>query len=228
MKINLLAFKMVYLSALLFITACNNTTPSPITNTTATTTSSLTPFIPSSTPSLITTITPSLTTLPTPDFCNLVESQSEIQVLSDGLFTALGPGGPTVFDRILVEQDPAWADFRQYDQGEMRSAGVIFHETASGSELGTGLNPAVILVTYGVERKWELPANGDLVSEVEHIRAMLYQHRSDWVHGQVDQSQYPVANAATYALYRYFDSNLTKLEDWCLSYVQIYEESPLK
>ncbi len=75
------------------------------------------------------------------------------------------------FDRILAEQDPAWADFRQDAHGELRSAGVIFHETAFGPELGTGVNPAVILVTYGVERNWELPANGDLISAVDSIRA---------------------------------------------------------
>ena len=133
------------------------------------------------------------------------------------------------FDRILKEQNRAWADFRQNVQGEIRSAGVIFHETAFGPELGTGVNPAVILVTYGVEVNWELPANGDLISEVDDIRAVLHQHESDWILGKVDPGQYPpMANAATYALYRYFDADLLKLKDWCHTYVRVYNESPLQ
>lgn len=124
---------------------------------------------------------------------------------------------------------PLWADFRQEDQGEIRGAGVIFHETAFGPEWGTGVNPAVILVTYSVERNWELPINRDLVSEVENIRAALRQHESDWILEKVDQSQYPMmANAATYALYRFFNGDLSKLETWCRTYVQVYHESPVK
>jgi hypothetical protein len=95
--------------------------------------------------------------------------------------------------------------------------------------LGTGVSPAVILVTYGVERNWEIPASGDLRSEVDNIRAVLYQHDLDWILGKVDQSQYPtMANAASYALYRYFNGDLSKLETWCRTYVQVYGASPLK
>lgn len=184
---------------------------------------------PSITPSLTPSITPIITfTLP-PDFCNSAQWQEKIQVISQDLFTALEPGGPTVYDRILVEQNLAWADFRQVDNSEIRSAGVIFHETSSGPELGTGLSPAVILVTYGIDRNWELPTNGDLVSDVDYIRAVLRQRENYWILGTVDQSQYPmVPNAATYALYHYFDGDLSKLEKWCRTYVQVYDESPLK
>ena len=57
---------------------------------------------------------------------------------------------------------------------------------------------------------------------------MLHEHELEWILGQVDQSQYAVENAATYALYRYFNGDVSKLEDWCRTYVQIYQESPLK
>jgi hypothetical protein len=206
----------------LLIGACGVATPMPIP--TATNVPSLTSIIPSITP----TIAPTITIISTPDFCNSAQWQDQVLVLSNDLLTALEPGGPTLFDRILVEQNPAWADFRQYDHDELRSAGVIFHETAFGSEWGTGINPAIILVIYGVERNWELPAKGDLVSEVEEIRAVLFQYRSDWVHEQVDPNQYPVANGATYVLYRYFNGDLSKLKAWCSTYVQVYDESPLK
>lgn len=220
MKLSLLK---VYITVLLFLIACGGATPSPTMNATANKASSLTPFIPSITPS------PIVLSTPTPDFCNQSQSQGEIQVMSGLLFTALEPGGPVVFDRILAEQDPAWADFRQDIHDEVRSAGVIFHETAFGPELGTGVNPAVILVTYGVEWDWELPVNGDLASEVEHIRAVLFQYRSEWVHGQVNQDLYPpLANAATYALYLYFNGDLSKLENWCRTYVKVYGVSPME
>lgn len=134
-----------------------------------------------------------------------------------------------MFDQILVERNPAWADFQQEVNGEIRSAGIIFHETAFGPELGTGVNPAVLLVTYGVEKNWELPANGDLQSEVDTIRAVLHQRDIDWISSKVDQSQYPsIVNAATYALYQYFNGDLSKLETWCGTYVRVYGESPLK
>jgi hypothetical protein len=166
---------------------------------------------------------------PTPDFCSSSLWQGKIQILSNDLITSLQPGGPSLFDRILVQQNPAWANFQQTDHGELRSAGVIFHETAFGPELGEGIGPAVILVTYGVQYNWELPANGDLVSEVDRIRAVLRQHEADWIRGTVGPGQYPmVANGATYVLYRYFDGDLSKLEDWCRTWVQVYGESPLK
>jgi hypothetical protein len=210
------------------LAACGVATPLP--TVTATTVPSLTPLIPSITPTIAPTTIPSptITFTPTPGFCDLTQSQDKIKVVSDNIFTAMEPGNPVVFDRILTEHDPAWATFRQTDHGEVRSAGIIFHETSAGPELGTAINPAVVLVTYGFEQNWQLPASGDLVAEVEHIRAVLFQHRFDWVHGQVDQSQYPVANAATFALYRYFNDDVSKLEGWCETYVQVYNESPLK
>jgi hypothetical protein len=210
----------VLLSSIVILMACSVVTPLP--TVTVTTTPSLTPFIPSITPSAI----PSITS--TPDFCNSAQWGEKIQILSNDLFTALEPGGPTLFDSILVGQNPAWADFRQNQSGEIRSAGIIFHETAFGPELGTGVNPAVLLVTYGVEQNWELPANGDLVSEVDRIRAELHQYESDVILEKIDLSQYPVANGATYVLYRYFVGDLSKLGAWCHIYVQIYGQSPLK
>lgn len=229
---------LVLLIVILFavqLTACGVTTPAPIIpTTTSTTTPSPTPsIIPSFTPtaSFVPSVTPTIVFTPTPDFCNSALLQEKIQIVSQSVFTAIG-GGPTVYDRILVEQNPAWADFRQYNHGEIRSAGVIFHEIAFGPpspELGEGVSPAVLLVTYGVDKNWELPANGDLASEVDYIRAVLRQRERYWILGTIDRSQYPkIANAATYALYHYFGGDLSKLEDWCHTYVHVYGESPLK
>ena len=179
------------------------------------------------TPLPIPTVTSTIS--PTPDFCTPAYWQEDgVYVLSTDLFGAIRPGVP-ILDRILITQNSAWADFRQEDHDELRSAGKIFHETSFGPEMGMGVNPAVVLVTYGVTYDWELPKYGDLVSRVEQIRDSLYQHESEWFLGEVDQSQYPpIANGATYALFRFFDGNKNLLETWCRTYLEIYGEPPFK
>ena len=150
-------------------------------------------------------------------------------MLSTDQFGALKPGGPNTFIRILIDKNQAWADFQQEDHGEMRAAGKIFHESSCGPEMGMGANPAVVLVVYGVYNNWALPVDGDLVSAVYQIRDSLYHDETEWDFGDIDQSQYPpIANGATYALYRYFDGNKNQLETWCRTYLEVYGESPLK
>lgn len=184
--------------------------------------------VPSYTPTSSITASPIPTITATADFCSSALWQDKIQILSYDNLMDIGPG-PVAFDRILVAQNPAWAEFRQSQSGEIRTAGIIFHETAFGHEMGTGISPSVLLVTYGVEWNWQLPANGDLVSKVDHIRAVFFQYEQDWVHEKVDRSQYSmIANGATYPLYRYFDGDTSKLERWCRTYVQVYNKSPLQ
>ena len=177
------------------------------------------------------TVTPTIT--PTPDICNPSHWQKDgIYVLSTDQYDALEPGGPNTFDRILISLNPAWEDFQQKIEvidREHWTAGQIFDSFAWGFELGSGVNPAVILITYGVERDWALPTHGALAAKVDQIRASLYKYRLEWVLGKVDRSQYPpITNGATYALYRYFDGNKNQLETWCRTYLEVYGESPLK
>jgi len=113
--------------------------------------------------------------------------------------------------------------------GELWTAGQIFASFAWGYELGTGVNPAVILVTYGVEKDWELPEDGDLVSKVDQIRGQLHSYWGEIARNEIDMSQYPnVANGATYTLYRYFDGDSKVLENWCRTYFDVFGESPLR
>ena len=168
---------------------------------------------------------------PTPDLCSpALWEKTEIYVLSWDLFDALRPGGPRTFDRILVERNPAWAEFRQEIEGEgLWTAGQIFSSFAWGYELGTGVNPAVILVTYGVAHDWALPPNGDLASRVDAIREALYQAHLEWFLGRVDRTRYPgIANGPTYALYRFFQGDLHKLEVWCRTFVEVYGIWPVE
>jgi len=185
-----------------------------------------------STPILTTTSTQILPS-PTPDICNPAQwHEIEIYILSTDQYNALGPGGPNTFDRILIDKNPDWADFRQKIEdmdGELWTAGQIFDSFAWGYELGTGVNPAVILVTYGIEYEWELPIEVDLSVLVDQIRGSLYQHELEWVLAKVDRSQYPpITNGASYSLYRYFEGDEQKLESWCRAYFEVYDESPVK
>ena len=188
-------------------------------------------IIPTSTPNLLPTLTSTI--LPTPDICNPSQWKEEgIYILSPRQFDALSPGGPNTFDRILISQNPSWEGFLQEIKemdGELWTAGQIFDSYGWGSRLGKGVNPAVLLITYGVERNWELPTYGALVAKVVQIRTLLNRYESEWFRGEVDQSQYPaINNGASYALYRYYDGNQEKLEMWCRTYVDIFGESPIK
>jgi len=166
----------------------------------------------------------------TPDICRFEDWREDgLFVLSTLQFHAYHPGGPAAIDRILISQNADWAGFRQEDHQELRSAGVIFHERSFGPEMGMGANPAIVLVTYGVDEDWELPEDGDLASRVEQIRDSLYQDEAEWEFGELDHSLYPpIVNGATYALFQYFDGDIHQLETWCRTYVDVYGESPLQ
>ena len=186
---------------------------------------------PTSSIALMVTASPSLTA--TPDFCDSSYWQDhKILVLENNLFDLLEPGGPNTFNRILIDQNQAWEDFRQEIDtmvGKKRyTAGQIFSSFAWGTELGTGVNPAVLLVTYGVVYDWALPADGDLAFRVDQIRGHLHDSWVEVARREVDiSSEYPqVANGATYTLYQYFNGDLVDLENWCQSFIDVFGVSP--
>src|SRR5690349_3271421 len=51
---------------------------------------------------------------------------------------------------------------------------------------------------------------------------MLHQHRSDWLHEQAGQHQSPAANAATFAIDRYFNGKSSKLSDWSSNFETLF------
>jgi len=231
-KIHYFIFPTFTILIVLMSSCIGMTKPAPTSSPKATQTSTIliknTPSItvsPTSTPFPFPTLTSTIS--PTPDICNpTLWQEDELYLLSTNLFGAMHPGGPSTFIRILIDKNPAWADFQQEDHGEMRAAGYIFYESSFGPEMGMGANPAVVLVVYGVKNNWAPPVNGDLVSVVYQIRDSLYHDEAEWNFGDIDLSQYPpIANGATYALYRYFDGNEQKLESWCRTYEEVYGES---
>ena len=228
-SIQLTFYILIFLSS-----SCNGMTkPAPTSSPEATLTPTIliknTPFItitPINTPPL--TVTSIIS--PTSNACNPSQWQGEgIYILSLSQFEGSDPGGPNAINQILISQNPVWGDFQQYDHGEMRTAGKIFHESAWGPNMGEGVSPTILLITYGVELDWELPPYGALVARVVLMRNLIYQYKSEWYRGEVDQSKYPpIKNSASYALFRYFDGDQEILEKWCRTYIDVFGESPLE
>ena len=220
---------------ILSMSSCREITEALPTNPPA---STITTVIQENTPSVvIATLTPSATppppsqtqTLsPTPDICSSSHWQkNSINILSTVKFGSFGPGTSKIYDQILISHNPAWEDYRQKYQDKEWTAGVIISQYAFHPH-GKGVSPAVILVTYGVEHDWELPDYGALIAKVEQIRIFLNEYERQWILEEVDRTKYPpIKNGASYALYKYFEGDNNLLEEWCRTYIEVYEESPL-
>jgi len=196
-------------------------------------------FVPSLTPQKTKTAqpkhTPTLTGTPTPNptttllpYCEITDQKGNLYVLSDKLLFHPGPSGE-ILDQALAETYPTWASFRQqpdwYD--EPVTAGQIIQDASF--EETFQLNSSVTLVTVGVEMNWQLPDDGDLFSRARDTGEQLDLLSIEWTYPDHEhiRSQYPeVSNAATYALYKYFDFNKAVLQEWCESYIALFEKSP--
>ena len=182
---------------------------------------------PTNTPTLTATPTPNPTTTPLPD-CEISDQEGNLYALSDKLLFHPGPGGE-VLDQALAETYPTWASFRQqpdwYD--EPVTAGQIIQDASV--EMTFQLNATVTLATVGVDLDWQLPDDGDLFSKARETGEKLVLNSLEWSHPDNEhiRSQYPeVSNGATYALYKYFDFNKAALQEWCESYIALFDKSP--
>ncbi|GEM_PF-1906744 len=168
---------------------------------------------------------------PTPDMCSRSQWRDGIFILSDLQFDSLeiGRAAKVSYNRALIEKNPAWEGFTQYDeylQHMWEEAGDVFLGRKY-IKIGEGVAPGVLLITYGIEYNWEPPENGDLIVRVVYTRDLLWAYFISWWKGNVNKSLYPpIDNAATYALYRYFDGDVDKLERWCSTFVEVFKETP--
>lgn len=193
---------------------------------------SLTPITPSPTSTPVPpTATATLVQHPTPDMCNRNQWQDGMFILSDLQFDSLqiGRAAKVSYNRTLIEKNPAWEGFTQFDedlQHMWEEAGDVFLGRPY-IKIGEGVAPGVLLITYGIEYNWEPPENGDLIARVVYTRDLLWAYFISWWKGNVDKSLYPpIDNAATYALYRYFDGDMDKLELWCSTFIEVFKEIP--
>ena len=111
------------------------------------------------------------------------------------------------------------------------SAGIIIDDASFAETFH--LNPAVTLVTVGLHLDWILPKDNDLFtiarSTGEKLDGFYWDYAFDDVDDQMTiKTQYPeVANAATYSIYAFFDYDQEMLEDWCETYINLYDQSPI-
>jgi hypothetical protein len=209
--------------------ACGRVTPAP--TLTATTAPSLTPIIPSLTSTTIplpaTTITATLEPIISPG-CAIVNEVGQIFVLSDQVFFALGPSAEEL-DQALADNYPEWASYKQKVSWspEFVTVGKIVREASFQEKFA--LNSAVTLVTLGDSRNWQLPLDGDLFSESLTVGERLHHLWFEWTSPENEyiRTRYPqVVNAATYALYVFFDHDTYRLQTWCNAYEQLFGISP--
>ncbi len=187
---------------------------------------------PSLTPTAQPTNTPTIT--PTPG-CGLTDAEGKLYVLADDVLDYIGPDAEEL-DRALNALFPQWASFRQtvpwWD--EPISAGQVV-EDASFDETFE-INPAVTLVTVGMQLDWQPPADGDLFSRAQSVSEQLHglfwkyarwKHLGEHKDEEAQARFQDVANAATYALYAFFHFDRAALKEWCEMYQALYGRSPL-
>jgi hypothetical protein len=97
---------------------------------------------------------------------------------------------------------------------------------ASGAEKDY-INPIVVLVTVGENLGWDPPTDGDLYHKAKEIRLTLLEYVNEFQQNPDIQSQNPdIGNAATYAIYTFFDSDREKMQSWCQEYHYLTEQDP--
>ncbi|MCD4752095.1 MAG: hypothetical protein K8R40_03380 [Anaerolineaceae bacterium] len=176
------------------------------------------------------TITPTFT--PVPD-CSLPNANEELYVVHDDRIHWAGM--PIGFIKQVIERlEDKYLDFYHFQQSvyyqqldkttDYNNALDIIEQTSGGNDY---INPFVLLAAVGESLEWKPPANGDLYGTAKEIRITLHQHYADFAWDPEIRSQNPkIANAATYAIYAYFDSDREKVRQWCEEYVYITGQDP--
>ncbi len=160
--------------------------------------------------------------------------QNPLYVLHDDILYHIGPDAEEL-DRALNALFPQWASFRQtvpwWD--EPISAGQVV-EDASFDETFE-INPAVTLVTVGMQLDWQPPADGDLFSRAQSVSEQLHglfwkyarwKHLGEHKDEEAQARFQDVANAATYALYAFFHFDRQQLENWHETYRALFGVDP--
>ena len=186
---------------------------------------------PSPIPSVTSLPTNTYTSTPQPDItpnCKIANDTGQLYLVSDQEFRDLRTA-PGELDQVLTVQYPEWANYAQIVRQDLQplSLGKIIMSASHDEMLGIQINPAVTLVTLGVTLGWQLPSNTDLYLKAQEISTELNRLSLDWENPFDDslRNQYPeIANSGTYAFYRYFKGDLSKLEKWCHTYVQFFGE----
>jgi len=205
------------------VTQIINPTSTIITMTTLKSTIASTPFL---------TSLPTSTSTSTPTQSCMTNEHLKFFILHDDVFS-YARVDEEILDNALTTNYPEWSSFRQkLDwRDEPVSAGIIFDDASFAETFQ--LNPAVTLVTVGLHLDWKLPTDSDLFyiarSAGDKLDGLYWDYAFDDVDDQTQiKTEYPeVANAATYSIYAFFEYDQAILEEWCETYTNLYNQSPL-
>jgi len=194
------------------VTQMPSRTPSP----------SLTPS-PGNTATQTATVTPSPSS--TPYSCEPPNSDVPWVILDYDTFQSFG-ATPNEMDEQLIQRNPQWQSFRQTVMTNPWTAGAVFDQ-GSGAPGEYGVNPAVLMVTVGMELDWQVPPDRDLYGQVVETGKTLYGYYLEYRNKDDVRGAYPqIGNAETYALFRFFNEDQEKVEEWCNTFHGMFEDRP--
>ncbi|MBV6394435.1 MAG: hypothetical protein KPEEDBHJ_03691 [Anaerolineales bacterium] len=121
-------------------------------------------------------------------------------------------GAIRALQQAMDDYHPEWGQ-------EVDLAGYLWDHSAAQM---IGVNPRVLLVTAGVALDWQAFKNHDL-GDISQVGVTLTQHYREFRFNEALQALYPqIANAASYALYAFFNYDLKKLNVWQLEYDRMF------
>ncbi len=131
-----------------------------------------------------------------------------------------------VLQQALEQRAPAWAQYRVETVGNpvhpLRGSLAEYIWDQAHAPL-TLVNPRVLLVTAGVALDWQLPQDRPLPDAISEIGGQLWEYDLAFRFDPQVRAQYPhVANAASYALYAFFEYDLEKLDVWQREYDTLF------
>lgn len=121
-------------------------------------------------------------------------------------------GAMEILQQAMEDYHPEW--------GQEDLAGYIWDHSAAQM---IGVNPRVLLVTAGVALDWQISNDHDVHDDIVQVGVTMTQHYREFRFNEELRSDYPqVANAASYALYAFFDFDLEKLNAWQQEYDRMF------
>jgi len=150
-----------------------------------------------------------------------------VYVIDDAVYNDVNPGlEKGVWEAIDVLQQaleqPSWAQYRWQDSKGQEHTLAEYIWDASHAQM-IGVNPRVLLVAAGVALDWQVPEGQDLRRAISQVGVTLNKHYLAFLFDEALRARYPqVANAATYALYAFFDHDLAKLKTWAEEYDRLF------
>ena len=149
-----------------------------------------------------------------------------IVVSNDYFASSLSNEGVKQFEAALARAYPEWAALR-IREGEQEWSLGTFLQIISGPGRRNAVSPEVLVVTVGMKYRWQIPQKGDLARVFIRTGVQMTEDYAAFLNQPEIRHQHPqVGNAATYALYRYFEGNIQKLREWHATFVWIFGYDP--